>query len=174
MRDARGRMLSVCLIGLLSVVVGGCAVAADLINPALFEQLGLDASIFKPTQGVVLVVFNNTTGSTATFYAYSAKNAANLTQGSRNFSVTVPNGEVRNEAVECPIDVISPGQIGDTGGTAANVNDGGTNTTVTYAGGALFSGTSFQCGDVIEVRLVQTATGTANAFEIRVRVIPGQ
>jgi hypothetical protein len=106
------------------------------------------------------------------FYGFSAGNADNLGLDSRNFSSFVPAGENRNEAIECPVEIVGTGQIqGDGLSDVAAVVNG---EDVTYANGALLSGTAYECGDVIEVRLVQVGTGDQAAFSVIVQILPGQ
>lgn len=161
-----------CLTSMLCLSLGGCAIVADALNPLVLTNLGLAESALVPDYGVVLMVFNNTTQSDAVFYGFSAGNADNLALNSRNFSTYVPAGENRNEAIECPVEVVGAGQIAGDGLSdvvaVVNGND------VNYANGALAKGTGFQCGDVIEVRLLQVGTGDQAAFTVIVQVLPGQ
>jgi len=165
--------------GLAAVAIGGCTLATDLVNPTLATSLGLPGSQ-SGERGVVIMAFNNTTRFPAVFLAFEAEDATDATSG-RNFSVQVQPGEVANEIIECPVAVLGPGTLGAdlSVDTAAAVVVAGQNlATVEYAGGPLLSGTAYKCGDVIEVRLVATATGTGDQqqqnLRIVVRVIPGQ
>ncbi|MBK9128613.1 MAG: hypothetical protein IPM13_12570 [Phycisphaerales bacterium] len=155
-------------------LLGGCEVALDLVNPALLSALGIDTTSITGSPGVVLVAFNNTTSDPAIFYAFSAPNASNVLVGSRSFSTLIDGGDVGNEVVECPVQLLGPGQLDGSGiGTLAVtvVPADGTNTVdVNYTGGLLQEGVAFRCGDVIEIRLSRTAAG----YAVGVRIIPGQ
>ena len=177
MSVVRRRVLFGLLAGSLLVsLVGGCVVVADLLDPSLAGQLGLTAG---GTQGVIVVAFNNTTSFPATFEAFVSRDATDLTRDSRNFSSAVAAGDVANEVLECPVGVVSPGSLDASfardGVAAVVTTDSGTED-VTYAGPVL-SGTDISCGDLVEIRLVQTSAGTGDtatsAFRIVVVVIPG-
>ncbi len=173
MLTQRAPLRRICLLAALSVALGGCAFVADFVNPQVFPLLGIEADALTGNRGVVLIVFNNTTQSDATFFGFSAKNASDLSRDSRNFSTFVPAGENRNEVIECPVDVLGSGQIdADSVSTTAAIV--GT-AAIAYDNGVLESGSAFVCGDVIEVRLVATGAGTdQNAFSVVVLVLPGQ
>jgi hypothetical protein len=165
------------LLPLLCLVpLAGCAVLSDLLAPGLPLQLGLDPATIIPQEGVVLVAYNNTTQSQATFYAFSAVNAQDLTAGSRNFSAVVDAGKQQNEVVDCPVGVVAPGSLDSSFAVqplAAVVNG----TSVDYAGPVLTSGDTFVCGDMIEITLSSTGattTGSQATYAISVRVVPGR
>jgi len=169
---------------LLLLPVGGCTVLSDLLAPGLPLQLGLDPRTITGDQGVVLVAFNNTTQFPATFFAFGAQNAQDLTKGSRNFSAVVDAGAQQNEVIDCPVGAIAPGSLSSTFQpqtlAATVVGTSGTttaNAAVEYAGPLLVSGNAFICGDMIEITLSSTGattTGSQSNFAISVRVVPGR
>ncbi len=167
----------------LLLPIGGCTILSDLLAPSLPLQLGLDPSTISPQQGVVLVAFNNTTQFPATFFAFEAANAQNLSASARNFSALVDAGQQQNEVLDCPVGVVAPGSLSATftpETLAATVaGTAGTTTTVAqvaYAGPLLEAGHAYTCGDLIEITLSSTGgTGGAQAgYAISVRVIPGR
>lgn len=166
-------------LGLL-VALAGCGVVADLINPDFVTGFGLDAGVVRPSQGIILVAFNNQTRSEAALLAFMSRNANDLTRDSRNILVVVEPRQVRNEVLDCPVGVISPGSLGaDFSISSAAALVGGTE--VTYDGPPVVSGVAFRCGDVVEIRLEEvTGAGTggegeANVdYRVTLRVIPGQ
>ena len=163
--------------GLVLIVAGGCGLLVDFFDPDLAGRLGLDPATVRPEQGTVLVAFNNTTRSPAVFSAYWSRDARNLTRYSRNFNVDVPAGNVRNEVLECPVGLVSPGTLGPDFGrdnVAAIVQTATGFEDVAYAGPVLVSGDGFVCGDVIEVRLSSVGTGEAATYSVSVRVIRGR
>lgn len=162
----------------LAAALAGCNVAADLLNPTLLTGLGLDVSALTRNPGDVIVAFVNDSGTGAEFFAFSAQDATDLTKGARNFSAFVEAGDVANEVLDCPVGYISPGTLGadfsiDTVGAILSATDT-TDTTaasVDYAAPGVVVESSFECGDVIEIRLGMTAGG---ALQLRMRVIPGR
>jgi hypothetical protein len=163
----------------LALPVGGCAVLSDILAPSLPLQLGIDAATITPQEGVVLVAFNNTTPSQATFFAFEAINAQNLSAGSRNFSRLVDGGTQQNEVLDCPVGVVAPGSLSATfepqtlAATVASTSGTTTNlTSVQYTGPVLEAGSAFSCGDMIEITL--SPTGGQAGFAITVRVVPGR
>lgn len=180
MRLAQMRVWPWLLGGLLLASAGGCALVADLFAEGLAADLGLDPATVKPQQGTILVAFVNNTRYTATFYAYKTSDATDLTSGAKNFSAEVTAGEVQNEVLDCPIGLVSPGTLGTdfsidaTAATLSDVADGeAAVATVAYEGTPLVSGSTFACGDVIEIRLSQVTVGDEQEFLLSVRVIPG-
>ncbi len=165
------------LMGVVLAGLGGCAIAVDLLNPAFPAALGLDPATIIPREGTVLVAFNNGTRSQATFFAFEAPNAEDLASGSRNFSITVEAGQVRNEVLECPVDLFTPGTLGadlSLDSTAAIVLTGdAAGEAVAYGGNPLTQGDAYECGDVIEVRLTPVGTGDAAGFALAIQIIPG-
>jgi hypothetical protein len=163
--------------------------AGDLVNPDVLSQLGLDSLL--TARGTVLVAFNNTTRFPAYFTAFYSQDAQDLTVKSRNFGTLVEARSVRNEVLQCPVGLVSPGIL-DSDYTintlAATINSTITTTTgatsvsaeVAYEGVPVQVGTAFFCGDVIEIRLTEQATatggtgGTQALFVVSLRVIPGE
>lgn len=177
MNSASKRIVSWLIGGLVGLPLGGCGMVADIFAPGLAQEFGLDPASVKPLQGVVLVAFNNTTRSPATFYAFEAASAQDFSQSSGNFSVEVEAGEVRNEILDCPVAVISPGRLSNDftpESIAASVGAGGSAATVNYTGPVLVSGSSFACGDLVEIRLSAAAAEEGEQYGVSVRVIKGR
>lgn len=164
------------LLGALALfMVSGCGLVGDLFNEDAVRQLGLDPATVFGEDGTVIVALYNTTRVTADFNAWWSLDASNLTAKSRNFSVEVEGGAVKNEVLQCPIGVISPGSL-DANFVASDVAvvlDSGEQ--VTYTGPVLLSGSSFLCGDVIEIRLLPIGgTSDTQEYAVSVRVIRGR
>lgn len=166
------RMIRSLLVGLVMLPVFGCEIVTDLFNPALVRQLGIGGS-----QGVTIVAFNNETQYPATMYAYFSTSAADLTSGAKNFSAQVAGGEVVNEVLECPVGRIGPGELSDAEGgvntRAATVTTDAGRVDVLFEGPAVVS-PAISCGDVVEIRLIETgiALDQEGAFRVVVKVIP--
>jgi len=167
------------IVGLLWLPISGCAIATDVINPDFLVGLGIDPATVIRRQGVVLVAFVNQTSWPADFYAFSMANTADPRRGSRNFSTSVAAQKVRNEVVECPVEIISPGALtadySVNFAVAAIVHEESTDATVAYTGVPLRLGESFQCGDVVEISLVRVSGTSADAqqeYVITVRRVP--
>lgn len=180
MRTAWERMVCVLAGGVLLLALSACGLVSDALAPGLATQLGLDPASIKPQLGTVMVAFNNTTRYPATFFAYLSVDATDLTRSSRNFSADIAAGKVGNEVLDCPVGLISPGSLDSAfapGGIAASVAGVAGSTAalaeVAYAGNPVISGSSFSCGDVIEIRLTAGGTTEAPTFAVSVRVIPG-
>ena len=182
MRSAKERLLLGTLTcGLVLLAGGGCGLVGDLFAPQFAQEFGLDPATIKPQQGTVLVAFDNTTRFPATFFAYESVDAQDLTRSSRNFSADVAAGKVANEVLDCPVGLISPGSLGSNFAVdrtavilAGTVGTTATGTTLLYAGNPVISGSSFSCGDVIEIRLSATGAADQPVFTVSVRVIPGR
>jgi len=162
--------VGLCSLALLTAV--GCVIAADALNPAFFSGLGLDPGTIFPPTGVVIVAFTNYTSSPAVFYAFESPKVQDLT-GARSFYVAVDPGQTRNEVLECPVGLLSPGSLGEdysVSSVAATVIAAGAD--VAYNGSALVGSSDFVCGDVIDIALSPAAG--ENAYLISVRVLPGQ
>ncbi len=173
-----------CLLGSVALLpLVGCALAGDLLNLNFIEQLGIDPATISPSQGVVMIAFvNNTAAPTVVFSAFSVANTADPRLGSRNFSVTVAAGEVKNEVVDCPVEALGPGSL--TASFAVNPLAATVITTtgasqVQYTGQPLRLGESFQCGDLVEIALSPaTATTTTDQgagqqnFVLTIRRVP--
>ena len=167
------------LCGLLALPSGGCAILADALDPNLAVMLGLDPATISPQRGTIIVAFDNTTRFAAEFFAFESvePEPADYVVDSRNFSVQVPAGQVRNEVLSCPVGAISPGSLDASFAPQTLAVQVTTDTEVTdveYTGQALQAGTAYSCGDVIEIRLVATGTATAQTYSISVRIIPGE
>lgn len=163
------------LLGLLLTPLAGCVMLADVVSPDFVQGLGLDpATLSRPT-GVVMVAFVNNSNAPAQFYAYYTANLTDWSVDSRNFSLTVDAGGVGNEVIECPVAVVGPGMITDVTSfatnplavTVADADGEGNTTDISYTGPAPQAGTSFECGDVIEITLRADLVVT-------VRVVPGR
>jgi hypothetical protein len=163
----------------LSVVVApllGCAVPYDAVNPDLITSFGLDPARILPQTGKIVVLFENATDSPALFFAFEGVDAQDLSQDSRNFSVEVAAQDDRNEVLDCPIEIVTPGIINPdfsvdlTGAIVATANG---NVSVMYTGAPLISPPDFSCGDLIVIRLEPLATGEGDQqYLITVEVRP--
>lgn len=165
----RNRNVRYLAAALLCLPLGGCSIVLDIFDPGLFPTQG--------GQGVVIVAFNNMTRFSAQFLAFESKDSQDLTRGARNFTADVQAGEVSNEVLDCPVELLSPGSL-DAGFTRATVSavvmtDSGQQE-VSYTGPVLIT-PDFRCGDLIEFRLISTGGGgdAAEEFRISVQVIPG-
>jgi len=185
------RLVRGLMLGMMLAPVASCGIPADLLNPGFLVGLGLDPATVIPQQGSVIVAFKNSTTHTATFYAFESVSAIKLGQSSRNFSVDVGPSEVKNEVLDCPVGLISPGELAadftpDTRAAVVHVVTTAQQTQtqnevdVAYTGDPLTSGSAYTCGDVIEIELSAAAGGTngqtANQqqFVLTVQVIPGR
>lgn len=163
------------------LVCGGCVVAGDLVNPDFAAALGLDSSVLRPGSGTVIVAFTNSTSFPAEITVAVSSDPGDPTANAQTIAVPLDEpGETRNIVLDCPVGVITPGVPHadfSTNSVAAVVFSGG-GVQVTYTGAALVAGSQFSCGDVIEIELRQTGTGTGeqqtNQFSFRVTVIPGR
>jgi hypothetical protein len=169
------------LCGMSVFTLTGCPVAADFFNPSVFTGLGLDPRTITPSQGTLIVLFRNETQSPAVFRAFESSRTSNFTaQNSRNFTVGVEAGESRNEVLDCPIRLFTPGAVDAAGvrdDVAVLTGTAEAAVTVNYEGAILQVGTDYQCGDVIQVTLTEATTGGDNAetnFALIVQVIPGR
>lgn len=163
-------------------LLGSCVIAADLINPALLFQLGLDPGSLRPPPGKVLVVYVNDTDVLVEFQAYQANDPDDLAGGGVVISANeVPPGENSNDQFECPTGAISLGQVdanfavNNTG--ALVFNQPGAGTAIPYNGTVMREGVDYNCGDVIEFRITAVTGQDQNqqqGFVIRARRIPGR
>ncbi|MFN0138172.1 MAG: hypothetical protein ACKVS9_18870 [Phycisphaerae bacterium] len=169
-------------IGWLSAAVlpllGGCAVATDLVNPDLLTGLGVDVDTVISPQGRLIVTFNNTTNFPAEMFVSVSTNSTDPSASFSTDSVPVAAGEARSLAYSCPIAVIAPGDVIDQNfgatGTVAVIGAGDAVVEIGQDSAALVSGRDYSCGAVIEIRLVQVATGDEGNIITRVEVIPGR
>lgn len=160
----------------LAVLVGGCALVADLVNPNVLAALGIDTSTLRGSPGTVLVTLNNQSNFAATFSVAVSESSSNPEQ---NFFVLrgeeVQSREIRSLVVDCPVGSLAPAGSDGVAILPAEavlviVEDGVV--AVPYAGAVLQAGDEFNCGDVIEIRLVQFGSGaTPDNFALLVRVI---
>jgi hypothetical protein len=167
------------IIGLAVPLLSGCVVLSDVINPNLLVSLGFDPNTILPPTGTVIVVFNNQTQFPVTFYAFQAQEPNDLRVDAANLSLTVDPNATRNDVLDCPVGVISPGVLDNDFNPdplAATVFTGQQGVDLNYAGAPLLSGRDYTCGDVIEIRVTAGAAGgdAQQAFAVTVRVLPGR
>jgi len=172
--------LLVMLAGLpLLVLIGGCAIGADLVNPSFLSALGLDPATIVPSQGRTLVSFTNGTQYEATFSVVVTPDLLASANEATLGDADVAAGETRTLPFDCPAaGVIVPGDLSAElaiGTTAVTVVVDGAEVALTYEGSQLQAGRDYVCGDVIEIRLLQVGEGIgADDFAIQVRVLPGR
>ena len=158
----------------------GCAIATDLINPAALSALGLDPATIIPPEGRALVTFNNMSSLSAIFVIAVSDNPGDPTSNAQTiFSEILQPNQAQTASLDCPVGVLTPGTPAadfSTGTTAVFVAAGDDGVEVTYNGAPLIFGTDFVCGDLVEMRLVQTGNDAtmADSFQILMRVIPGR
>ena len=180
MTRSKLRALALGGCGLLLLPALGCAFAADLVNPDFLRQVGFDPATVVPPAGKVVVAFTNDTDQSATFYAYVAEEVLDdQVIAGVNLTSAVPSGMTGSEAVDCPFEFIAPGRLGadlSASADAAVVGDVAGQETVAYEGTPLVMGVDFVCGDLIEIRLIQTGgEDQAQAqYALRVQVYPGR
>lgn len=157
-------------------LTSGCFVAADLVNPSLLASFGLDPEALNPTPGRVIIALNNQTSFPATFRVGLVDDTGDTTFSIREVEASTTG----NVVGRCPVAQVLFTSAGNASSVSINASTGsGDNIeTVTaelsYAGGAITSGDVFNCGDIVELELTQVAgdAGDADAFQLRVRVIP--
>ncbi len=155
-------------------MLSGCVFLGDLLAPDVAASLGVPAPAQSIGSVVVRVKNDTTQQAVLSVLAGGVTAPANLSAdtaagGSENFVLDCPVGFVR------PAGVAAGVSVSDLNSAAASViaADGMT-IDVTYTGSTLESDATFDCGDVIEVSLVQTGTDIAAAnFAIIVQVIKG-
>ena len=179
MTRSKLRALTLGGCGLLLLPALGCAFAADLVNPDFLRQVGFDPATIVPPPGRVVVAFTNDTDQSVTFYAYVAEEALGdqVTSGDNLTASAVPAGITSSEAVDCPFEFMGPGRLDaslNVGTDAAVVGDVAGQEAVAYEGAALVMGVDFVCGDLIEIRLVQTGDEDQAQYALRVQVYPGR
>ncbi len=172
MRRFWSRPLSVALLGAAVFPLAGCAFVSDVFSSDLFGALGLDVNRFQPAPGTIIVNFHNQVGVPVVFLAYESADSQDLTQDTRNFSVSVNPGETTNEVISCPVGLVSLGTVDadfavDATGAIVIPDD-----QVAYAGAPLILNRDFQCGDVIDVTILPDL-GTDNGFTFQIRVFRG-
>lgn len=177
-RVLRLATLAACLSSL--VVLTGCPIGLDVVNPDFLAQLGVP-STSTGNAGKLLIAYTNNSQSVATFYSTSVWSQSSGESGTRLPSVLdVAPGENWTIVEDCPVDFVVPGQsdsgLAVSGASVEILNPDRTVLfTLTFSGAALESGDDYLCGDVIEMELVQIGTGEAvEDFVLRVRVRPGR
>ena len=159
------------LVGSLALLVPlvGCVFAADLVNPGFLAAAGFDPGTIIPSQGTVVIVFNNATQYPVTnMFASVADILSGGVEDPRLVSATdMVANETRAMVVDCPVDVVAPG--------GASVVVEGAVTEVIYGGSLMVSSEDYRCGDVIEIRVVQVGDAGADAaFVLQVQVLAGR
>lgn len=171
MRHGSARLFVWCAVGLLPLL-GGCVVAADLINPSTLQLLGFNVDTIRPRPGNIIVVFENNTDQPAIFAAYRQSDPADVATAF-SFVVAADPMDTANEVVACPVGLVSLGAPAAMGGDTVGAQIGGA--AVNYTGDPLQQNVDFVCGDVIVFTAVAVATGDMNqAFTLTARVIPGR
>lgn len=162
------RVLSICVGALATTLAGGCVVGLDLLNPDALAGIGISPDTFNPP-GRIIVAYTNDTDAPVLFQSAAFDALTNPVQN--GVVLTVPAGETIGRSLDCPVAAFSPGFALTADGAAELAVFG-------EAGGIMFSGDDYICGDVIEVRIVQfgqAGEGEAEAtFAIRVQVRPGR
>jgi hypothetical protein len=156
-----------CLVTVLPLL--GCALFTDMLNPDFLSALGVDPATVISSQGRLVIAFDNATQFTLSECFVSIADAPDApTEDFQTVSVRdIPANETRSRVLDCPVQVVLPG--------SATVQQNGTETTVDYAGAPMLLGYDFLCGDVIEMRVVQSGEDAASAdFAITVRVLAGR
>jgi len=174
-----GRMLRFssaigCAAVLLSLA--GCAMATDLVNPSFLSTFGIDPATIIQSPGRVVIAFQNSTSGVADFGATVASSLSTTAQDIEYvYARDVAANETRTMVVECPAGVIIPGApIGGAVLAASVVSDAAV-AAVAYAGAPLIEGDDFFCGDVIEIRVVETGVDAATVVvELQVQVLAGR
>jgi hypothetical protein len=182
-RTFRMVVLLGCLVTVLPLL--GCALFTDMLNPDFLSALGVDpATVIRP-RGVVVIAFKNSTIATTDFGASVASSLATLeTDPQYVYARDVGPNETRTMVVDCPVGVIAPsapieGNVATAVGEGTQTS-GQTTEAVTfslvYMGSPLVAGSDFDCGDVVEVRVVQTGGGADGAIVVtlEVRVLAGR
>jgi hypothetical protein len=170
MKHVSARLAIWCAVGLLPML-GGCIVAADLINPNTLGLLGFNIDTVRSRPGNIIVVFENNTDQVAIFGAYRQLDPAD-TATAFTFVVQADPMDTANEVVTCPAGLVSlgaPGAMGETAGAQV----GGM--AVNYTGDPLQEGLDYSCGDLIVFTVNAAAAGdNQQTFVITARVIPGR
>jgi hypothetical protein len=150
--------------------------ATDLMNPEFLASLGFDPDTIIRPQGRVVIAFQNSSSGVAEFGATLA-DSLNATEEEFDYvyaSGVQPN-ETRTLVVECSVKVITPGAPFGGSSLAVIVTSEEAESTLAYGGDALEEGDDFLCGDVIEIRVIETATDAENTgIALQVQVLPGQ
>jgi len=176
----RKSLLRLSVLGFIAPIAG-CAILTDTINPDLLSGFGFDPETIVPSQGRVVVVYNNQTDFQVEFHSVSLDST--FTAGSEDTTTVEPDG-TGNTVFECPVEALVPSQLTAAAGdgaifdrVGAIVATGAAQAQVAYAGAVLLQGQDFFCGDVIEIRLNQVgAGGDQNQvnFRLSIFVRPGR
>ncbi len=156
-----------CLVTVLPLL--GCALFTDMLNPDFLSSLGVDPATIVASQGRLVIAFDNATQFTLSECFVSVGDASDAaTEDFVTISARdIPANETRSRVLDCPVQVVLPG--------SATVQQDGTETTVEYTGASMLLSYDFLCGDVIEMRVVQSGEDAASAdFAITVRVLAGR
>jgi len=153
----------------------GCGLSTELFNPDFFSSLGIDAQSIARSPGRIVLAFRNYSNATIVFASatYTDRSITQFAQNEAEFTASLRLADVQNVAanetrtlvLDCPVRVIVPGGI--TAVTDESAAD------VTYQGSLLVVDEDYECGDVIEMGLVQTGD-TADSLTLQVRVLPGR
>jgi hypothetical protein len=174
-RNLRVAYAAAALFGLAPLC--GCQIPADIINPEFLTNLGFDAATIRQSAGRVIVAFNNEARNPAVFFIAVSEDPANPLVNVVGIPAEVAAGETVNRVLDCPVGAVAPGppqEDGEGGGDAILVQTGA-GLAIPYNGSSIVSGRDFVCGDVIEIRLVQTGDGdAAEDYEIVVTIRAGQ
>src|SRR5437773_8860793 len=97
-----GKSLQASVVSLVLslVLIAGCQVAADLVNPNVFSALNIDPATISPPKGRIVVALNNTTQFLATFHVVAFD--VGLTN-SHDIGADVGAGETGNGVLDCPV-----------------------------------------------------------------------
>jgi hypothetical protein len=168
------RLLSLLVCAAVAAPIMGCAVAADLVNPAFLSAFGFDPEVILPSDGTIVVAFVNGSMNTTRFYAYSLSEP-DLLSGARNIVVDVEPGDTRFMVLDCPVGAFSPGSVVE--GTVQNLAlltlpVGTDSIQFEWQGDVLIGGADFRCGDVIEV--ASAAGDELVELGFIVTVVPGR
>lgn len=152
----------------------GCAIAGDVFNSDLLGVFGLDPATVIPDPGRVVIAYHNATTGVASFSSAVSDDTLDPTSNAKSIiSSNLLAGETRAMVVDCPVGVITPGAPAtdfSTGTTAAFVvTEAGELVEVAYNGFPLVSGNDFGCGDVIQVRVVESA----GEYALQVSILAG-
>lgn len=155
-------------IGML-VPMLGCIVAADVLNPDFLSAVGLDPATVIPSEGRLLVAFQNSTQATADFRALLSEDfSSNAAEQTQVIAIGVAASETRTLVIDCPVGDFLPLEV------LVVVSEGAA-TQVQFVGTPLRSGVDFRCGDVIEMSVVQFTDAEGNVtYRIEAQVLPGR
>lgn len=168
-RLLRTKLLAATMLGLTAA--SGCALALDLVSPTILSGFGFDPDNVGGPPSKVIIAFTNDTDFPGTFVASVTDNvSAPDPTNTQLLSRDVEAGSTSSVVVECPVAAITPAAFGDGAGAIVLVDDTGAATAIDFAGSALISGLDFVCGDVIEIRAVESG----GALGMFVRVLPGR